>query len=188
MSGSRCRPRGPLTPPRDSRWPMYLGPLAGAHVACSFVVHIYIHETGRSACVRPAVVARVTLSALQQILSPMAIRTIGVVGTGVIGASWTGLFLAHGLRVLVSDPAPKAEKKLAEHLQAIWPTLKTLGLSSNASLSNYQFVGTNLGKYYADVDFIQEVSVASHITSAALTPQTERAGEGRSEDQAAWRD
>ncbi|GJN86964.1 hypothetical protein PLIIFM63780_010546 [Purpureocillium lilacinum] len=86
----------------------------------------------------------------------MAIRTIGVVGTGVIGASWTGLFLAHGLRVLVSDPAPKAEKKLAEHLQAIWPTLKTLGLSSNASLSNYQFVGTNLGKYYADVDFIQE--------------------------------
>ncbi|KAJ6443545.1 3-hydroxyacyl-CoA dehyrogenase [Purpureocillium lavendulum] len=85
-----------------------------------------------------------------------AIRSVGVVGTGVIGASWTGLFLAHGFRVLVSDPAPSAEKNLTEHLQAIWPTLKNLGLSPNASMSNYRFVGASLGKHYADVDFIQE--------------------------------
>lgn len=87
----------------------------------------------------------------------MAVRTVGVVGTGVIGASWTALFLAHGLQVLVSDPAPNAEKKLAEHIEAIWPSLEGLGLSPNASMSNYRFVGANMEKHYADVDFIQEV-------------------------------
>ncbi|KAM3548477.1 hypothetical protein ARSEF4850_009390 [Beauveria asiatica] len=58
----------------------------------------------------------------------MAIRTVGVIGTGVIGASWTGLFLAHGLRVLVSDPAPNAASKLRTHLEGIWPTLGDVGL------------------------------------------------------------
>lgn len=88
----------------------------------------------------------------------MTIRIVGVVGTGVIGASWTGLFLAHGLQVLVSDPAPGAEQKLADYLKSIWPTLEGLGLSPNASLSNYRFVGASLEGHYADVDFIQEVN------------------------------
>ncbi|GJN66057.1 hypothetical protein PLICBS_000073 [Purpureocillium lilacinum] len=86
----------------------------------------------------------------------MTIKTVGVVGTGVIGASWTGLFLAHGLHVLVSDPAPGAEKKLADYLKSIWPTLEGVGLARNASLSNYKFVGSSLEEHYAEVDFVQE--------------------------------
>jgi 3-hydroxyacyl-CoA dehydrogenase len=58
----------------------------------------------------------------------MAIRTVGIVGTGVIGASWTALFLAHGLRVLVADPAPGAEEKLASYLDDVWPALEIMGL------------------------------------------------------------
>ena len=58
----------------------------------------------------------------------MSIHTVGIVGTGVIGASWTGLFLAHGLRVIVADPAPGAEEKLASYLESIWPALETMGL------------------------------------------------------------
>ncbi|THW96722.1 putative hydroxyacyl-CoA dehydrogenase [Aureobasidium pullulans] len=85
-----------------------------------------------------------------------AIRTVGVVGTGVIGASWTGLFLANGLRVVVSDPASGSEKKLKKYLQNIWPDLKKIGLKSGASLDNYQFVGTSLKDHYFKVDFIQE--------------------------------
>ena len=87
----------------------------------------------------------------------MAIRTVGVIGTGVIGASWTGLFLAHGLRVLVSDPAPNAESKLRTYLESIWPTLQDVGLSPNASLSNYQFVGASMQQHYSELDFVQEV-------------------------------
>ncbi|PFH57780.1 hypothetical protein XA68_14568 [Ophiocordyceps unilateralis] len=86
----------------------------------------------------------------------MAIKTVGVIGTGVIGSSWTGLFLAHGLRVLVSDPAPDAEKKLAEYLDGIWPTMQAIGLTPGASLSNYTFVGPSMDAHYAEVDFIQE--------------------------------
>ncbi|KAI4934602.1 hypothetical protein J4E85_002460 [Alternaria conjuncta] len=86
----------------------------------------------------------------------MSIRTVGIVGTGVIGASWTGLFLAHGLRVIVADPAPGAEEKLASYLESIWPALETMGLDENASLSNYEFVGATLGRHYKDVDFLQE--------------------------------
>jgi 3-hydroxyacyl-CoA dehydrogenase len=89
----------------------------------------------------------------------MAIKTVGVVGTGVIGASWTGLFLAHGLRVLVADPSPDAADKLASYLESIWPALQEIGLSDGASLDNYEFVGASLGEHYSKVDFIQEVCI-----------------------------
>ena len=35
------------------------------------------------------------------------IKTIGVIGTGIIGSSWTALFLAKGMKALVSDQAPR---------------------------------------------------------------------------------
>lgn len=57
------------------------------------------------------------------------VKTIGVVGTGVIGASWTALFLAHGYKVLVADPGPGSEEKLAAYLKETWPVLKQLGLT-----------------------------------------------------------
>jgi len=34
-----------------------------------------------------------------------SIRTVAVIGTGTIGASWTALFSGHGLDVIASDPA-----------------------------------------------------------------------------------
>ncbi|KAK5706005.1 hypothetical protein LTR17_021167 [Elasticomyces elasticus] len=85
-----------------------------------------------------------------------SIRTVGVVGTGVIGASWTGLFLANGLKVLVSDPAPNAEEKLVAYLNSNWPTLQEIGLAQNASLANYRFVGASLEAHYGELDFVQE--------------------------------
>jgi 3-hydroxyacyl-CoA dehydrogenase len=99
----------------------------------------------------------------------MAIETVGVVGTGVIGASWTGLFLAHGLRVLVADPSPDAADKLASYLKSIWPALQEIGLSDGASLDNYEFVGASLGEHYSKVDFIQEVC----ITASTFIQQTD---------------
>ena len=86
------------------------------------------------------------------------ISTVGCVGTGVIGASWTALFLAYGLKVIVSDPGAGAEEKLAAHLKEFWPILEKLGLKSGASLSNYEFVGASMQGRYAECDFIQEAS------------------------------
>ena len=91
----------------------------------------------------------------------MAIKTVGVVGTGVIGASWTALFLAHGLQVIVADPSPNAAKRLTSYLESVWPALQTIGLGHGASLEKYKFVGTSLGEHYAEVDFVQEVSTGT---------------------------
>ncbi|KAB8071574.1 hypothetical protein BDV29DRAFT_159368 [Aspergillus leporis] len=83
------------------------------------------------------------------------IKTVAVIGTGVIGASWTALLLARGLRVLVTDPAPDAEKNLGAYLKAQWLTLTEMGLSEGASLSNYNFVDS-LDDHFDVIDFIQE--------------------------------
>lgn len=41
-----------------------------------------------------------------------SIRTIALIGTGTIGASWAALFIGHGLDVIATDPAPGAEERL----------------------------------------------------------------------------
>ena len=41
------------------------------------------------------------------------IRRIAIIGTGVIGASWTALYLAKGLDVVATDIAPDAETALS---------------------------------------------------------------------------
>jgi ketoreductase RED1 len=52
-----------------------------------------------------------------------------VVGGGVIGISWTALFLAHGLEVTVCDPLPDVAERVRAGLREIAPTLAQLGLS-----------------------------------------------------------
>src|ERR1700741_2850792 len=83
------------------------------------------------------------------------IRRIAVVGTGVIGASWTALFLAKGLQVVATDPAPGAEASLRKFVDAAWPALERLGLAPGASRSNLAFTPV-LGKALVDVDLVQE--------------------------------
>lgn len=52
-----------------------------------------------------------------------------VIGAGVIGASWTALFLAAGHRVAVHDPAEGAEDFVRRYVEAAWPVLDQLGLT-----------------------------------------------------------
>ena len=86
-----------------------------------------------------------------------SIKTVGIVGTGVIGASWTALFLSRGLRVLVADPGPGAADKLSTYVKSVWPALKQMGINENASPDNYRCVGKDLGEHINNCDFIQEV-------------------------------
>ncbi|HEY3470318.1 MAG TPA: 3-hydroxyacyl-CoA dehydrogenase NAD-binding domain-containing protein [Amycolatopsis sp.] len=68
--------------------------------------------------------------------------TVAVVGTGVIGASWAALFLARGLDVVATDPAPDAEERLRGALEGT-PT------------DRLRFV-TDAGEAAAAADFVQE--------------------------------
>ena len=83
------------------------------------------------------------------------IRQIAIIGTGVIGASWTALFLAKGLRVVATDVAPGAEIGLRRFVKAAWPALERLGLSPYASQSNLTFTA-DLAEALAGADLVQE--------------------------------
>src|SRR2546423_15316513 len=53
---------------------------------------------------------------------------VAVIGAGVIGASWTAVFLAHGLSVVVNDPRDDVEAVVDDYIRKATPTLKELGL------------------------------------------------------------
>ncbi|MFM0223113.1 3-hydroxyacyl-CoA dehydrogenase NAD-binding domain-containing protein [Paraburkholderia dipogonis] len=83
------------------------------------------------------------------------IRRIAIIGTGVIGASWTALFLAKGLKVVATDIAPNAEAQLRAFVEAAWPALTRLGLAPGASQANLTFTPV-LAQALTDVDLVQE--------------------------------
>src|SRR5476649_1099233 len=85
------------------------------------------------------------------------IKRVAVVATGVIGASWVAHFLAHGLDVVATDPAPDAEQRLHADVDAIWPTLERLGLAGLASRGRGRLRFEREMEVAVDgVDFVQE--------------------------------
>ncbi len=82
-------------------------------------------------------------------------KQVAVIGTGVIGSSWTTIFLARGLKVLATDPSPGAEERLRQTVAAQWPVMQELGLSDGASQDNLSFVGS-LQEAVQNADFVQE--------------------------------
>jgi 3-hydroxyacyl-CoA dehydrogenase len=83
------------------------------------------------------------------------IRRIAIIGTGVIGASWTALFLANGLDVVATDVAPGAEAALKHFVAEAWPALQRLGLASGASQNRLSFTAA-LTDAIKDADLVQE--------------------------------
>jgi carnitine 3-dehydrogenase len=96
-----------------------------------------------------------------------AIRCIGVIGTGTIGASWAAFYLARGFDVSASDPMPGAEEKLRAAVRAHWPLLTQMGLSEGASPDRLRF-STDLKQALAGVDFVQESGPEREDLKAAL--------------------
>jgi 3-hydroxyacyl-CoA dehydrogenase len=78
-----------------------------------------------------------------------------VVGTGVIGASWAACFLARGLTVSATDPAPDAEAKLRAAVAAHWPVLEQFGLAEGA-LPNRLTFHAEPERAVEAADFVQE--------------------------------
>ena len=83
------------------------------------------------------------------------IRNVAIVGTGVIGASWAALYLARGLNVVATDPAPNAEANLRKYVDAAWKDLTIIGLSPNASRDHLKFT-PDLKQALANADLVQE--------------------------------
>src|ERR1700723_2032833 len=83
------------------------------------------------------------------------ITRVAIVGAGVIGASWATAFLARGIDVVASDPAPGAEEELRKTVEAQWPAMQRIGLSPGASTERLPFVASPEDAV-ADAGFVQE--------------------------------
>src|SRR5258705_8777940 len=83
------------------------------------------------------------------------IRRIGIVGTGVIGSSWTAEYLARGFDVVATDPAPNAGANLRKFVDQAWNDLTNMGLSKGASPDRLTFT-TDMRQALSQADYVQE--------------------------------
>ncbi len=83
------------------------------------------------------------------------IKTVAVIGTGVIGAGWTARILARGLNVVAWDPAPGWQNRLGAALENAWPALCKLGLYPGASIERLRHA-ESMEAACTVAEFIQE--------------------------------
>jgi ketoreductase RED1 len=80
---------------------------------------------------------------------------VTVIGAGVIGASWTALFLTHGLTVVVNDPRLDVETIVRGYIRNNLSTLKELGLPTD-NLERKLSFEADLERSVAGADLVQE--------------------------------
>ena len=80
---------------------------------------------------------------------------VTIVGAGAVGLSWTGLFLANGLKVTVCDPRTDIQLAVLSGLERIKWSLGSLGYRTEKFTQRLSFEN-RLHKAVADADIIQE--------------------------------
>ena len=85
----------------------------------------------------------------------MAARTVGLAGTGVIGAGWAVRVLARGHDVVAWDPAAAAEDRLRAAVQRAWPAATRLGLFPGADVGRLRWAGSP-EEVASGADWVQE--------------------------------
>ena len=85
----------------------------------------------------------------------MSARTVGVVGTGTIGAAWAALFLSRGWTVTAHDPSPGARERLEASVVAAWPALAQLDDVPADPLAGLRWSDDVAGAV-RDASFVQE--------------------------------
>jgi 3-hydroxyacyl-CoA dehydrogenase len=83
------------------------------------------------------------------------IRNVAIVGTGLIGASWAAQYLASGLDVIATDPAPNAEANLRKCVDDAWKLLSDVGVAPGATRDRLTFTA-DMNEAVSKADFVQE--------------------------------
>lgn len=83
------------------------------------------------------------------------IKTVGIVGAGVIGAGWAARCLARGYDIIAWDPGPDAERVLIDKIANAWPALVKIGWAQTPEPPAIRFTD-DLEELAKASDFIQE--------------------------------
>ena len=86
-----------------------------------------------------------------------AIRTVGIAGTGLIGAGWAARLLARGYDVIAYDVSAAAEVKLKAAIDVAWPSIRKLQPSPKPRKGRLTFT-TELQAMASKSDFIHEAA------------------------------
>ena len=83
------------------------------------------------------------------------IQRIALIGGGVIGSGWAIRCLAHGLSVVVTDPAPGAQAFVRKTIDSAWPVLEQAGLDGQADRNKLEFAA-DIKEAVNGAQFVQE--------------------------------
>jgi 3-hydroxyacyl-CoA dehydrogenase len=81
---------------------------------------------------------------------------VAALGGGLIGRSWTALFLAAGKTVCLYDPDPAAETQVRKAVEEAWPVLHRLGLTTTDGPGAELVVSTDAPAAVDGAGFVQE--------------------------------
>ena len=87
-------------------------------------------------------------------MTQQEIKTIALVGGGVIGGGWATRCSANGLNVVVTDPRPESRDYVERMIDEAWPILEEADLIAESS-GQLSFVD-NIEAAVAQADFVQE--------------------------------
>jgi carnitine 3-dehydrogenase len=87
----------------------------------------------------------------------MTIKTVGIAGTGLIGAGWAARLLVRGYDVIAYDVAPTAEAKLRSAIEVAWPSMIRLLNTPKVKRGKLSFT-TDLKEMASKADFIHEAA------------------------------
>jgi len=95
------------------------------------------------------------------------IKTIAVIGTGVIGTGWIIRCLAHNKIVHAYDKDIKLKKNLIVEIKRTWPSVKKLFNKKKLNLKNFKYF-TSIDEALKDADFIQECVSENYVLKTKL--------------------
>lgn len=86
---------------------------------------------------------------------PVPVR-VAALGGGLIGRSWTALFLSAGHSVTVYDPDPAAPDRVRHSVADAWPVLTALGLATTAAPTGELAFSRDARSAVEGATFVQE--------------------------------
>ena len=101
------------------------------------------------------------------------IKTLGIAGSGVIGAGWAARAMAHGINVIAYDPFPQSEQAMREKVERAWPSMFKLMGGKPDTMGTLSFT-TDLKQMCQAVDWIQEAAPEREDLKISLYEQMDQ--------------